>query len=159
MSAHDFEFAGIDGDTIKLSQFAGKPVLLVNTASECGYTPQYRGLQALWQRYRERGFVVLGIPCNDFGGQEPGTEAEIKSFCASQYKVSFPMTAKSAVLGGNAHPFYKWAAAQPGSTAVPQWNFHKYLIDAKGALAGSFATGVSPDAKALVTAIEAQLTK
>jgi glutathione peroxidase len=159
MSAHDFEFANIDGGTIKLSAFAGKPVLVVNTASECGLTPQYRGLQALWERYRARGLVVLGVPSNDFGGQEPGSEAEIKDFCSSQYKISFPMTAKNEVVGGKAHPFYQWAVAQAGPKAAPQWNFHKYLIGAKGDLAAVFASSTAPDAKGVIDAIEAQLPK
>ena len=157
MSAHDFEFTGIDGKPLRLEDFAGKPVLVVNTASECGYTPQYRGLQALWKRYRERGLVVLGVPSNDFGGQEPGDEAEIQKFCATQYGITFPMTAKVAVSGKNAHPFYRWAAEQSGAKAAPQWNFHKYLLDAKGGLAATFATSVAPEAKTLVAAIEAQL--
>jgi glutathione peroxidase len=159
MSAHDFEFAGIDGAPVRLDGFAGKAVLVVNTASECGYTPQYRGLQALWERYRDRGLVVLGVPSNDFGGQEPGTEAEIKDFCATRFGITFPMTAKSAVAGKDAHPFYKWAAEQSGGKSAPQWNFHKYLIDAQGGLAGTFATSLAPEAKALVAAIEAQLPK
>ena len=159
MSAHDFEFTTIDGQPCKLSQFAGKPVLVVNTASACGLTPQYRGLQALWERYRDRGLVVLGVPSNDFGGQEPGTEAEIKSFCSSTYKVGFPMTAKNEVVGGNAHPFYKWAAVEAGPEAAPQWNFHKYLIGGDGALVATFASRVTPDDKALVAQIEAHLPR
>jgi glutathione peroxidase len=159
MSAHEFEFTSIDGGAIKLAQFAGKPVLVVNTASECGLTPQYRGLQALWERYRERGLVVLGVPSNDFGGQEPGTEAEIKSFCTTNYKVGFPLTAKNAVVGPNAHPFYKWAVAEAGAAKAPQWNFHKYLIGGDGALVATFASGVAPDDKALVAEIEGRLPK
>jgi glutathione peroxidase len=159
MSAHEFEFTAIDGAPLKLAQFAGKSVLVVNTASECGLTPQYRGLQALWERYRDRGLVVLGVPCNDFGGQEPGTEAEIRSFCSSAYKVGFPMTAKNAVVGNNAHPFYQWAVAQAGEKAAPQWNFHKYLIDGDGALVAIFASRVAPDDKGLLAKIEAHLPK
>ena len=155
MSAHDFAFKTIDGEPLALKQFAGKPVLVVNTASECGLTPQYRGLQALWAKYRDRGLVVLGVPCNDFGGQEPGSEAEIKSFCSRSYKVDFPMTSKNAVIGAAAHPFYRWAMAEGG--APPQWNFHKYLIDGKGALAATFASGVDPADKALIAKIEALL--
>jgi len=159
MSAHDFEFTMIDGERIPLSQFAGKSVLVVNTASACGLTPQYEGLQALWERYRDRGLVVLGVPSNDFGGQEPGSEAEIKSFCTSRYQVSFPMTAKNAVIGGNAHPLYKWAVKQAGEAAAPKWNFHKYLIDADGALVGTFGSRVAPDDKGFVAELEAHLPK
>src|SRR5580698_9358125 len=127
--------ASLDGAPLSTANYAGHVVLLVNTASLCGFTKQYRGLQALWERYRARGLVVLGVPSNDFGGQEPGSEAEIKDFCSSQYKISFPMTAKNEVVGGKAHPFYQWAVAQAGQKAAPQWNIHKYLIDGKGGLA------------------------
>src|SRR5215470_19828466 len=109
--AYRFEFASIDGEKLPLAAWRGRPVLIVNTASHCGYTPQYRDLEALWQRYRERGLVVLGVPSNDFGQQEPGSAAEIKSFCETTYAIDFPLTAKYAVLGGSAHPFYRWVAA------------------------------------------------
>jgi glutathione peroxidase len=157
MSAHDFEFASIDGESMKMSDFAGKPVLVVNTASECGLTPQYAGLQSLWAAYGDRGLVVLGVPCNDFGGQEPGTESDIKSFCATTYQVDFPMTSKNAVIGDGAHPLYKWAVAEAGEAAAPQWNFHKYLIDGDGNLAGTFGSKVTPDDAELTGAIEAVL--
>jgi glutathione peroxidase len=159
MSAHDFEFNALDGTKLNLSQFAGKPVLVVNTASQCGLTPQYRGLEALWEKYRDRGLVVLGIPSNDFGGQEPGTEAEIQNFCTTKYKVTFPMTSKNAVIGKNAHPLYKWVISEAGDAAAPRWNFHKYLIDAKGELAGTFGSKVAPDDAALITAIEGALNQ
>jgi glutathione peroxidase len=157
MSAHDFEFTTIDGEPFTLARFAGKLVLVVNTASECGLTPQYRGLETLWERYRDRGLVVLGVPCNDFGAQEPGTEAEIKNFCSSRYKVEFPMTTKNAVVGKSAHPFYQWAVKQGG--AAPGWNFHKYLIGADGALVATFDSRVAPEDKALVAEIEAHLPR
>jgi glutathione peroxidase len=157
MSAHDFEFTSIDGKPLKLSEFAGHPVLVVNTASKCGLTPQYKGLEELWQKYRDRGLVVLGVPSNDFGGQEPGSEAEIAEFCASRYSVSFPMTAKNPVIGADAHPLYKWAVAEAGEAAAPRWNFHKYLIGPKGELAGTFGSKVPPDDAALTGAIETAL--
>ena len=157
MSAHDFEFTSIDGKPLKLSQFAGHPVLIVNTASKCGFTPQYKGLEALWQKYRERGLVVLGVPSNDFGGQEPGSEAEVKNFCSANYGVTFPLTAKNAVIGGSAHPLYKWIAAEAGEAAAPRWNFHKYLIGPKGELAGAFPSKVAPQSSTLTEAIEAAL--
>lgn len=144
VSAYDFSFKSIDGGDLPLSQFRGKPVLVVNTASECGYTPQYKDLQALWQAYRDRGLVVLGVPSNDFGGQEPGTEAEIKRFCERQYAVDFPLASKEVVSGADAHPFYKWAAEIGGSDAAPRWNFHKYLIGPDGKLAAWFPTRTSP---------------
>ena len=113
-NAHGFEFAKIDGGALPLSAWKGHPVLVVNTASFCGYTPQYRDLEALWQKYRDRGLVVLGVPSNDFGAQEPGSAAEIKNFCESNYQVDFPLTEKVRVIGGNAHPFYRWVAETLG---------------------------------------------
>ncbi|HEY4264820.1 MAG TPA: glutathione peroxidase [Micropepsaceae bacterium] len=157
MSAYDFEFTAIDGTPLKLSQFAGHPVLIVNTASQCGLTPQYKDLEALWRKYRDRGLVVLGVPSNDFGAQEPGTEAEIAEFCSTRYNVSFPMTAKNPVIGASAHPFYKWAVTQAGEAAAPRWNFHKYLIGPKGELAGTFGSKVAPGDAALTDAIETAL--
>ena len=157
MSAHDFQFNTIDGKPLKLREFAGKPVLVVNTASECGLTPQYKGLQALYDEYRDRGLVVLGVPSNDFGAQEPGSDAEIKTFCERNYGVSFPLTSKQRVVGGEAHPFYKWVLGELGEAAAPKWNFHKYLLDAAGNLAGTYGSKVSPDDAALRRDIENQL--
>ena len=156
-SAYDFSFTAIDGGALPLSDFKGKAVLVVNTASECGYTPQYKDLQAVWERYRDRGLVVLGVPSNDFGGQEPGTEAEIKRFCERQYAVDFPLTAKVHVTGGEAHPFYQWAAEVAGEAASPRWNFHKYLIGPDGELAAWFPTKTSPTAKDVTAAIDETL--
>ncbi len=157
MSAHAFEFTSIDGKSLKLADFAGKAVLIVNTASECGSTPQYAGLQALWEKYKDRGLVVLGVPSNDFGGQEPGTEDEIAAFCDANYKVTFPMSAKNVVTGDAAHPFYRWVLSEAGEAAAPKWNFHKYLIDGSGALVGNFGTKVTPDDAELIAAIEPAL--
>jgi glutathione peroxidase len=159
MSAHDFEFTSIDGKPIKLADFAGKPVLVVNTASECGLTPQYSALQALSDKYASQGLVVLGVPCNDFGGQEPGSEAQIKDFCSTNYKVAFPMTSKNAVVGAKAHPFYQWAVKQAGAAAAPKWNFHKYLINGKGELAATFGSRVAPTDAEVTKAIETELAK
>ena len=157
MSAHEFGFNSIDGKPLRLKDYAGHPVLIVNTASECGFTPQYSGLESLWRKYRERGLVVLGVPSNDFGRQEPGTESEIREFCRARYGVTFPMTAKYDVVGKNAHPFYHWITAQAGEAAAPRWNFHKYLIDGKGELAGVFPSKVAPEDRKLIDAIEEQL--
>jgi glutathione peroxidase len=157
MSAYDFEFTSIDGKPLKLSDFNGKAVLVVNTASACGFTPQYKGLEALWRKYKDRGLVVLGVPSNDFGAQEPGSEAGVKNFCSTHYDVTFPMTAKNAVIGPNAHPLYKWIAAQAGEAAAPRWNFHKYLIGPKGELAGAFPSKVAPESAALLDAVETAL--
>jgi len=156
MNAYDFSFRKIDGGALPLSAWRGKPVLVVNTASECGYTPQYAGLEKLWQRYRDQGFVLLGVPSNDFGAQEPGSESEIKSFCETNYGVDFPLAAKEPVTGGTAHPFYRWIAQEAGA---PRWNFHKYLIAADGTLAGAWASRVAPDDNAITGAIEAELKR
>jgi glutathione peroxidase len=157
MSAHVFEFEAIDGGALPLDRWKGKPILLVNVASECGFTPQYKELQELWTRYRDRGLVVLGVPSNDFGAQEPGGEAQIHAFCKNRYAIDFPLTAKQEVIGGGAHPLYRWIAAEAGEDAAPRWNFHKYLIDADGALAGAWPSRVSPTAPEIVQAVEAAL--
>jgi glutathione peroxidase len=157
MTAHDFTFKTIDGKDLALKSLAGKAVLVVNTASECGYTPQYAGLQTLWQERRGDGLVVLGVPSNDFGAQEPGSEAAIAQFCSTKFKVDFPMTAKQTVIGGKAHPFYRWIAEELGEGAAPRWNFHKYLIGRDGALAGAFPSSVAPQAKELTAAIDEAL--
>ena len=125
MSAADFTLRSIDGTMLPLKQFAGHPVLLVNVASACGFTPQYAGLQKLHEKYGGKGLVVLGVPSNDFGAQEPGSEKEIKQFCETSFGVSFPMAAKEHVIGGNAHPLYRWIVQQLGEGGAPRWNFHK----------------------------------
>lgn len=155
MSAHDYDFDAIDGGkTIDLKAFAEKTILITNTASACGYTPQYAGLQELWQRYRDRGLVVIGVPSNDFGAQEPGTEKEIQTFCDTRFKVDFPMTRKQTVIGGNAHPFYRWVASTAGEDAAPKWNFHKYLIGPDGELAGIFPSKADPLSAEVTSQIE-----
>ncbi len=155
MSAHLFEFRTIGGEALALSRFEGRAILIVNTASRCGFTPQYRELQGLWERYRGRGLVVIGVPSNDFGAQEPGSEAEILEFCALNYDVDFPLTEKQAVIGAEAHPFYKWVVEAAGEGAAPRWNFHKILIGPAGELVGIHASKVSPLDPALVKEIEA----
>lgn len=148
--AHEFSFTSIDGDPMSMAEFAGKAVLVVNTASRCGFTPQYDGLQSVWETYRDRGLVVLGVPSNDFGGQEPGSEAEIKSFCETNFSIDFPMTEKQVVTGADAHPFYRWAADAGGADRAPSWNFHKYLISPDGQLVAAIPTRVAPtDPKAI----------
>lgn len=156
-SAHAFSFQAIDGAELPLAAFTGKAVLVVNTASRCGFTKQYADLQDLWQRYRARSLVVLGVPSNDFGGQEPGSEAEIKDFCEVNFDVDFPLTAKTVVKGADAHPFYKWAAETLGGMAKPRWNFHKYLIAPDGRLVDWFSTLTSPTSSKVVRAVEAYL--
>ena len=155
--AYQFEFVSIDGDKLPLAEWRGRPVLVVNTASFCGYTPQYRDLEALWRRYRDRGLVVLGVPSNDFGEQEPGTASEIKQFCATNYQVDFPLTEKYRVVGSAAHPFYRWVAAQLGEAGAPRWNFHKYLIGRDGHIAAAFPAAVEPTDARVVNAIMREL--
>jgi glutathione peroxidase len=156
-NAHAFSFTSIEGKPLAMSGYKGKAVLLVNTASACGLTPQYKGLEALWQAYRDKGLVVLGVPSNDFGAQEPGSETEIKSFCEVRYGVDFPLTKKEHVIGGAAHPLYQWIAKELGEAAVPKWNFHKYLIGKDGNLAGTFGSRTEPEAAELKQAIETAL--
>ena len=156
-TAHDFSFTAIDGTPLPLNGFTGKAVMVVNTASQCGFTPQYAGLQDLWKRYRDRGFVLLGVPSNDFGGQEPGTEAEIKDFCQANFDIDFPLTSKTVVSGDEAHPFYLWAGNELGMIAKPRWNFHKYLIGPDGRLVDWFSLPTSPTEAKVLKAVEAVL--
>ena len=154
MSAYDFDFVSIDGATLPLAQYRGKPLLVVNTASFCGFTPQYEDLEAVRRRYRDRGLVVIGVPSNDFGEQEPGTASEIKQFCESRYKVDFPLTGKEDVVGPSAHPFFRWIADELGDAGVPRWNFHKYLVAPDGTLAGAWPSRVRPTDSEVVSEIE-----
>jgi glutathione peroxidase len=135
-----------------LCAYAGKVLLVVNTASQCGYTPQYEGLEALYRQYRPQGLVVLGFPSNDFGGQEPGSNKEIAAFCVNQYAIDFPMFAKITVRGKEAHPLYAELAKASGT--APRWNFHKYLVDRSGKQVRSFDSRVEPDDAALIAALE-----
>ena len=129
-------------------------MLLVNTASRCGFTPQYAGLQELWERYRDRGLVVLGVPSNDFLNQEPGTAAEIKAFCEVHFGIDFPMTEKQRVIGRQAHPLYRWIEAELGREGRPRWNFHKFLITPDGAVVGGWGARTKPLAEEVVAAVE-----
>jgi len=155
-TAYAFSFTGLDGGAIRLAEHSGKPILVVNTASQCGYTPQFTGLQQLWARYRDRGLLIIGVPSNDYGGQEPGGPAEINKTAHDEYGVNFPLAAKAEIKGPAAHPFYRWAAAEkPGST--PQWNFHKYLVGRDGHIAAVFSTQIEPMDARVIAAIEKQL--
>ncbi len=158
-TAHDFVFEKLEGGKLDMSQYKGKAVLVVNTASFCGYTPQYEGLQSLWESYKDKGLVVLGVPANNFGAQEPGSSAEIKNFCESNYSVDFPMTEKVDVVGGNAHPFYKWAKAKLGDGNTPKWNFHKYLVNTNGELVAAFPSAVKPESAEIKAAVDKALSK
>jgi glutathione peroxidase len=152
ISAYAFSFPALSGDDIRLAAFTGKPLLVVNTASLCGYTPQYAGLQELWSEFRPRGLTIIGVPSNDFGSQEPGGSSEISETAHHQYGVTFPITAKAVVVGAKAHPFYKWAAeARPRE--VPRWNFHKYLVGRDGYIAEVFPSAVEPTDTRIKTAV------
>jgi glutathione peroxidase len=156
-NAYDFSFTSIDGHPLPLKVFEGKAVLVVNTASECGLTPQYAGLQRLHDRFKAAGFTVLGVPSNNFGGQEPGSAAEIQAFCETNYRIGFPLTEKVDVVGAGAHPSYRWAVATLGAEAQPKWNFHKFLLERDGRLVGFFASALAPEAPEVVGAVEAVL--
>ncbi len=152
-TAYDFTLTTLQGEVLELARFAGNPLLIVNTASKCGFTPQYEGLQALWSQNRERGLTVIGVPSNQFGRQEPGTEAEIAGFCSANYGVSFPMTEKLHVRGPDADPLFRWLAQQGGLLSRPRWNFFKYVIGRDGRLADWFSSVTSPDSPRLRTAV------
>lgn len=153
-SAYDFEFVGIDGSPLPLKQFEGRALMVVNVASRCGFTPQYSGLQRLYQDYQARGLTVIGVPCNQFLWQEPAKETEIAAFCEVTYHITFPMTEKTAVKGGKAHPFYKWMRESLGKAAHPAWNFHKLLADRNGAPVAAFKSKVEPESMELRSVIE-----
>ncbi len=157
--AWSFAFESIEGQPLPLSSFEGKTVLVVNTASQCGHTPQYKGLQSLYRTYRDRGLVVLGVPSNDFGAQEPGNAGEIKQFCESHFGIDFPLTGKVRVTGDEAHPFFVWAAQEMGPLAQPRWNFHKYLIAPDGRLVDWFSSATEPEASSVCHSIEANLPR
>jgi glutathione peroxidase len=152
ITAYAFSFPALDGGDIRLGDYTGRPLLVVNTASLCGFTPQYAGLQELWTQFHDRGLMMVGVPSNDFGGQEPGGAKEIAETAQHQYGVTFPIAAKAVVKGPNAHPFYKWAAdVRPKD--VPRWNFHKYLIGRDGYIAEVFPETIEPLDTRLKTAI------
>jgi glutathione peroxidase len=155
-TAYAYSFPGLTGGSIRLIDHAGKPILIVNTASQCGFTPQYASLQELWTRYRERGLAVVAVPSNDFGGQEPGGPADIARAAHEGFGVTFPLAAKVEVKGTDPHPFYKWAALERPFEA-PSWNFHKYLIGRDGRIAATFPSNVDPMDDRVVAAIEKEL--
>lgn len=151
----DHRLRSLRGEPLDLCQYAGRVVLVVNTASYCGFTDQYKGLESLYQRYRQRGFVVLGVPSNDFGAQEPGSNAEVADFCERTYRVRFPMTEKAVVRGPQAIPFFQQLAKQ--SASVPGWNFHKYVVGRDGKVTATFPSAVAPEDARVLAAVEAAL--
>ena len=154
--AYDFNFNGIDGNIIKLSDYKNKIIVVVNVASRCGYTPQYNDLQDLWSKYKNKDVIVLGIPTNNFK-QEPGSNKEIKDFCKTNFGINFPMSEKINVIGGQAHPFYRWAKQNYGIGAIPKWNFHKIIIGKNGTVVDTFASFTKPSSKKFVSAIEKEI--
>ena len=146
-SFHALEAIDINGNTVSMSSFAGKKVMVVNTASECGFTPQYKQLQELHEAYKDKGLVILGFPCNDFGGQEPGTGDEIEAFCQKNYGVTFPLMAKVSIKGDAPHPVYRWLTNKSENgvmDASVKWNFHKFLLDEQGHLVKALGSGIEP---------------
>lgn len=157
---YSFTMKNIDGTDVPLSSFNGKVLLVVNVASKCGFTPQYKDLEALYRKYKDRGLVILGFPANNFGWQEPGTDAEIKTFCTTTYDVTFPMFSKISVKGKDQHPLYRYLTSDstdPKFAGDVKWNFTKYLIDRKGDIVGRFGSSVKPLSDELVGAIESAL--
>lgn len=160
-NAHQFTFETLAGEPMPLVDYKGKVLLIVNTASQCGFTKQYTGLEQLYQKYKDQGLVVIGVPCNQFGGQEPGTAEKIKAFTQEKYGITFPMTAKYEVNGDNAHPFFAWIAKEARQFLVfsnaPKWNFHKYLIGKDGEYITNFGSPVEPMSEKMTRSIEAAL--
>lgn len=160
MSILDFSMKNIDGKTIPLSAYKGKVILIVNVASECGFTPQYTELEQLYRKYHDKGFVILGFPANNFGAQEPGTDAQIKTFCSTTYHVTFDLFSKISVSGADEHPLYRYLTStetDPKFAGPIKWNFQKYLIDRNGSIAGKFMSAVKPMSAEIVSAVEAAL--
>jgi len=161
-SIYDYTMRSIDGESVSLKSYSGKVVLLVNVASRCGFTPQYAGLEALYEKYKDRGFVIVGVPANNFASQEPGTNEEIKKFCSTKYNVTFPMMAKVSVLGDDETPLYKFLtdkSANPKVGGDIKWNFTKFLFDRKGNPVARFEPAVTPDSPEVQAAIESALGK
>ena len=150
----DFKIDSINGDALNLSNFEGKTLLLVNVASNCGFTKQYDDLQSLYDIYKKKGLIVVGVPSNQFGGQEPGTNKEIKNFCETNFNITFPITGKYDVKGDNAHPIYLWAKETYGKSAVPMWNFHKILINKNGNVVDTYASFTNPMSKKIIKKLE-----
>lgn len=161
-SVYDFKMTDIDGKEVNLKTYKGKVALIVNTASKCGYTPQYEGLQKIYDKYKDRNFVVLGFPANNFKGQEPGTNEEIKEFCTLKYKVTFPMFAKISVKGEDQHELYKFLTSKetnPDFAGDITWNFNKFLVDRKGKVIARFSSKDAPDSETVIAAIEKALAQ
>ena len=152
--AYNFMFKDLDGSSLNLSKYKGKIIVVVNVASQCGFTNQYEDMQKVWEKYQAKGIVILGVPSNDFGKQEPGSNEDIKNFCEAKFGISFPMTEKVSVKGSEAHPFYIWARENHGKSAIPKWNFHKIIIDKNGKVAETFSSMTNPSSKKFIETLE-----
>jgi glutathione peroxidase len=154
--ATEFLFKGAEGNSINLADYKEKVIIVVNVASRCGFTNQYKGLQTLWNKYKDEDLVVIGVPSNDFR-QEPGSNKEIKNFCETTFGINFPIAEKTSVIGANAHPFFVWAKKNYGSGAIPKWNFHKIIIGKNGKVVNTFASITNPSSKKFISLIEKEL--
>ena len=152
--AYDFNFKDLDGSPLNLSEYRGKVIVVINVASQCGFTSQYEDMQKVWEKYKSKGIVILGIPSNDFGKQEPGSSEDIKNFCEAKFGITFPMTEKVSVKGTGAHPFYIWAKENHGISAVPKWNFHKIIINKEGKIEKTFSSITNPSSKKFIKILE-----
>jgi len=157
--AYEFKFNDLDGSELSFNEYKGKVIVVVNVASKCGFTKQYEDMQNIWEKYEKKGLVMIGVPSNDFGQQEPGSSEQIKNFCEAKFGISFPMTEKVSVKGDNAHPFYLWAKKNFGNEAVPKWNFHKIIINKEGKVETTFTSITNPSSKKFVSTIEKNLNK
>ena len=157
--AYDYQFTDLEGKELRLSKFKNKVIVVINVASQCGFTKQYEDMQKIWEVYQSKGVVVLGVPSNDFGNQEPGDSSEIKNFCESKFGITFPMTEKVTVKGKNAHPFYIWARDNHGKSAIPKWNFHKIIINKSGKVEETFASITNPSSERFINALEKFITQ
>ena len=155
--AYDFNFNDLEGNLLKLSEYRNKVIVVINVASQCGFTSQYEDMQKIWKKYQNKEIVILGVPSNDFGKQEPGNSKDIKNFCEAKFGITFPMTEKVSVKGEKAHPFYKWAKENYGKSAIPKWNFHKIIIDREGKIIDTFASITNPSSNKFIQAIEKAL--
>ena len=152
--AYDFNFNDLDGSVLNLSEYKDKIIVVINVASQCGFTKQYADMQKVWEKYEKKGIIVLGVPSNDFGNQEPGSSKEIKNFCEAKFGITFPMTEKVIVKGPAAHPFYLWAEKNYGKSAVPKWNFHKIIINKEGKIADTFSSITNPSSNKFTKVLE-----
>ena len=157
--AYAYKFNDLDGYELNLKKFKNKVIIVINVASQCGFTNQYEDMQKVWDKYQDKGVVILGVPSNDFGKQEPGTSKEIRNFCEAKFGITFPMTEKVSVKGENAHPFYIWARENHGKSAIPKWNFHKIIINKHGKIEDTFSSITNPSSKKFITALEKTLNK